>query len=127
MVRCSSVMTVLSLLTSLSANSSRFFSRFLVRSTRRVSSAVIRASRYLGQSSWKRASTAGGAGISVAAASLGLADVQSTQAAFDQRATRSNDFFVQAMIIAAEHHDATMRDDHRVCQGRVIHDTRGYA
>src|SRR5262249_39751421 len=56
-----------------------------------------------------------------------LTDVQSTESTFDQRAARGNDFFVQAMIISAENHDATMRDDYGVCQRSVIHDTRRYA
>jgi hypothetical protein len=51
---------------------------------------------------------------------LGLAHVETTEAAFDESATRGEDFFVQAVIVPAQHNGAAMCDDYGVgCLSRI--------
>ena len=55
---------------------------------------------------------------------FGLANVEAAEAAFNQSAARSDDFFVQAVVVTAQHNDAAMGDDYRVGERRVVHHAR---
>ena len=53
---------------------------------------------------------------------LGFAHIEAAETTFDERAARGDDLFVQAMIVAAQHDDAAMGDDHGVGQRGIIDD-----
>ena len=52
---------------------------------------------------------------------LGLADIQAAETAFDEGTARGDDFLVQTVVVAAQHDDAAMGDDHGMSQRRVVH------
>ena len=53
---------------------------------------------------------------------LGLADIEAAEAAFNQCASGGDDFFVQSMIVAAQHDDAAMGDNDRVSECGIVND-----
>ncbi len=66
---------------------------------------------------------AAGAGVSGGGLQRGLclADVETAETALNESTARGDDFLVQAVVVAAQHNDAAVGDNHRVGQRRIIH------
>ena len=51
---------------------------------------------------------------------LDLTDIEAAEAAFDQRTSSGDDFFMQSMVVATQHDDAAVGDNDRMSERGIV-------